>query len=60
MPLGFSDLLVVQTSRTEITLCPCREEGRQVNDYRAIEKVHYQLHNQLRALTSNGGGHNLI
>lgn len=43
-----------------MTLCPCREEGRQVNDYRAIEKVHYQLHNQFRALPSNGGGHNLI
>lgn len=44
-----------------MTLCPCGEEGRHINhDFRAIEKVHYLLHNQLRALSSNRGGHNVI
>lgn len=39
MPLGFSDLLVVLTLRTEITLCPCGEEERHVNnDYKPLRK----------------------
>lgn len=46
MPPGFSDLLVVQTLRTEMTyvLVGRREDN---NDCKATEKVHYQLHKQL-------------
>lgn len=48
MPLGFSDLLVVQTLRTEMTYVLVGRRGRQVNnDCKATEKVHYQLHKQL-------------